>query len=61
MQPKYKLSRARTRQRRSHHAKRPVNYSFCPRCNEARLPHARCHNCGYVRPGLTVRLSEEES
>ncbi|MFP4354706.1 MAG: 50S ribosomal protein L32 [Phycisphaerae bacterium] len=61
MLPKYKLSRSRTRRRRSHHAKAIVNYTYCPRCSTAKLPHARCHNCGFVRPGLTVKMAAEES
>lgn len=60
MVPKQKLSRSRTRQRRSHHAKIAVNYTDCSRCNSPRLPHAACGNCGYVRPGLSLALKKEE-
>ena len=60
MVPKQKLSRSRTRQRRSHHAKIAANYTDCPRCNSPRLPHAACENCGYVRPGLSLALKKEE-
>ncbi|HHH75537.1 MAG TPA: 50S ribosomal protein L32 [Phycisphaerae bacterium] len=59
MLPKYKLARSRTRSRRSHHFMVPANYTYCPRCNTPRLPHACCHNCGYVRPGLSIKLPEE--
>ncbi len=59
MVPKYRLSRSRTRKRRAHHAMRPVNYSDCPRCNNPKLPHAACDNCGYVRPGLSIQVQEE--
>ncbi len=59
MLPKYKLSRSRTRMRRSHHAKSAVNYTDCPRCNSPKLPHAACDNCGYVRPGLSLDLNQE--
>jgi len=59
MLPKYKLSRARTRKRRSHHAYRPMNIVDCPRCNQPKLPHAACGNCGFVRPGLSIKVQEE--
>ncbi len=49
----------RTRQRRSHHAFKPVNYADCPRCNSPKLPHAACSNCGYVRPGLSLEVKKE--
>ncbi|MHC4986058.1 MAG: 50S ribosomal protein L32 [Planctomycetota bacterium] len=60
MQPKRRQSRARTRIRRSHHAMRPINYADCPRCNSPKLPHAACENCGYVRPGLSLKVEKED-
>ncbi|HUU59733.1 MAG TPA: 50S ribosomal protein L32 [Phycisphaerae bacterium] len=54
------MSRSRTRQRRSHHARSPVNYTDCPRCNSPKLPHAACDNCGYVRPGLSLKIDKEK-
>jgi len=60
MVPKQKISRGRTRKRRSHHARRATNYSDCPRCNSPKLPHAACDNCGYVRPGLSLQTEEEK-
>ncbi len=59
MLPTHKLSRARTRRRRSHHAFKPVNYANCPRCKLPKLPHAACSNCGYVRPGLSLEIKKE--
>ncbi|MFP4105682.1 MAG: 50S ribosomal protein L32 [Phycisphaerae bacterium] len=59
MVPKQKISRARTRSRRAHHAKRAANYTDCPRCDQPKLPHAACENCGFVRPGLSIKVSEE--
>ncbi len=59
MLPTHKTSRTRTRQRRSHHAYKPVNYADCPRCNSPKLPHAACSNCGYVRPGLSLEIKKE--
>ena len=60
MQPSQKLSRSRTRKRRSHHALTAVNLVDCPRCNSPKLPHAACDNCGYVRPGLSLEIEKEE-
>ena len=58
MLPTQKLSRARTRSRRSHHRIRPVNYADCPQCNSPQLPHAACDHCGYVRPGLSLEAKK---
>lgn len=59
MLPTQKLSRARTRKRRSHHALKAVNYVDCPQCNSPKLPHAACENCGFVRPGLSLDIKKE--
>ncbi|MCL2701102.1 MAG: 50S ribosomal protein L32 [Phycisphaerae bacterium] len=60
MLPTQKLSRGRTRCRRAHQAKTPVQYADCPKCNQPRLPHAACTNCGYVRRGLSLKTEEEK-
>jgi large subunit ribosomal protein L32 len=59
MLPTQKLSRARTRCRRAHQAKQPVHLVDCPKCNQPKLPHAACNNCGYVRPGLSLKIEKE--
>lgn len=60
MLPKYKLSRSRTRSRRSANmAKTAANYADCPQCNSPKLPHAACSNCGFVRPGLSLKVGKE--
>ncbi len=61
MLPKKKTSRSRTRSRRSHHQLRPVHYTICKRCDNAKLPHAACENCGYVNPKITLKLAEKEA
>jgi large subunit ribosomal protein L32 len=58
MLPPQKESRARTRSRRAHHAKTAAHYSDCPKCNSPKLPHAACENCGYVRPGLSLKVGK---
>ncbi len=61
MLPKKKMSKTRTRTRRSHHALKGTNYSVCPKCDNSKLPHAACENCGYVNPKITLKLGKEES
>jgi large subunit ribosomal protein L32 len=61
MLPVKKMSRMRTRTRRSHHRISAVNYSICSKCSQAKLPHAACQNCGYVNPKITLKLNKEEN
>ncbi|MBN2456024.1 MAG: 50S ribosomal protein L32 [Sedimentisphaerales bacterium] len=61
MLPTKKTSKSRTRSRRSGHSLKPVNYSVCKRCGNAKLPHAACKSCGYVNPKITLKLAEEQS
>ena len=60
MHPTHRISRTRKRKRRSHHALRSREVATCPNCGSGKLPHAACANCGYVRPGLTLKTAEEE-
>ena len=60
MLPSKKTSKGRTGSRRSHDRLRGVNYSVCPRCDNAKLPHCACENCGYVNPKITLKLGKEE-
>jgi large subunit ribosomal protein L32 len=55
------MSRSRGRTRRAHEALKPMNYTLCPKCSQAKLPHAACSNCGYVNPSLTLKLGKEET
>ena len=59
MVPKKKQSRSETRQRRAHDALTPATYMDCPRCNQPKLSHAACSNCGFVRPGLRIAVGKE--
>jgi large subunit ribosomal protein L32 len=61
MLPVKKTSKSRTRTRRSHHRLRPINYSICKKCDQAKLPHAACQNCGYLNPAITLKLGKEEN
>lgn len=44
-EPKYKLSRARTRRRRSHLALKAPNVIACNNCGQPTLPHTICRSC----------------
>ncbi len=61
MLPARRMSRSRGRTRRAHEALKPMNYTLCPKCSQAKLPHAACNNCGYVNPSLTLKLGKEET
>ncbi|MHC5023671.1 MAG: 50S ribosomal protein L32 [Planctomycetota bacterium] len=57
--PAFRTSPARKRKRRSHLALKARQTTLCPNCGDAKQPHRACPSCGYVRPGLQVRSSEE--
>ena len=61
MHPVKKISKSRTRTRRSHHALRAVNTVSCPQCGNAKLPHTACENCGYVSSKVALPQKPEES
>jgi large subunit ribosomal protein L32 len=60
MLPVKKMSKTRTRSRRSHMALKATNYSICPKCDQAKLPHAACE-CGYVNPKIKLKTAKEET
>jgi large subunit ribosomal protein L32 len=48
--PKRKMTRSRTRARRSANLRlEPSGHSLCPNCGASRLPHTVCANCGWYR------------
>lgn len=56
--PKKRQSKARGRKRRTHYKSTAVNLTTCPQCNQPKLPHRVCPNCGYYR-GESVLSSTE--
>jgi large subunit ribosomal protein L32 len=56
--PKRKLSKSRRGKRQSHQQAIPANLTTCPQCNEPKLPHHVCKNCGYYK-GRPVLETEE--
>ncbi len=45
--PKRRKSHSRTRTARAHKHIKPPQMGYCSNCNQARLPHRVCANCGY--------------
>lgn len=60
MLPPQRVSKSRKRTRRAHHALKPPHYVRCAHCGNAKLPHAACGSCGFVRPGLALKLDPLE-
>ncbi|MFG0257766.1 MAG: 50S ribosomal protein L32 [Phycisphaerales bacterium JB043] len=58
MHPTHRISKGRTRRRRSHLALRPSQSPPCPNCGTPKIPHRMCVECGYVRPGLKLDLAK---
>lgn len=58
--PCFRTSYSRKRMRRAHHALRPAHTVLCPNCGSAKKPHLSCGECGYVRPGLQIKVPQSE-
>jgi large subunit ribosomal protein L32 len=58
--PKRKKSKSRRNMRRSHDALRTRPINFCPRCQEAKMPHRICPECGYYKGRQVVVMESEE-
>jgi large subunit ribosomal protein L32 len=56
--PKRRQSNSRTGKRRSHHAKKAKQLSFCPKCSNSTMQHVVCEKCGYYM-GRVIVESEE--
>jgi len=57
--PKRRKSKSKARQRRSHDFLKEQNLSICPECQEAKLPHRVCMNCGYYGKKQVLELTKE--
>ncbi|MEE9259396.1 MAG: 50S ribosomal protein L32 [Nitrospinaceae bacterium] len=47
--PKKRMSKSRTRQRRSHDSLSAPAFGECPQCHEVKRPHHVCPHCGYYK------------
>ncbi|MCK4390250.1 MAG: 50S ribosomal protein L32 [Desulfobacterales bacterium] len=56
--PNRKISKSRRGKRRTHQKITLINLSTCRQCNEPKLPHHVCPNCGHYK-GRTVIETEE--
>ena len=56
--PKRKVSKARTRKRRSHDALAETPRARCQRCNSYKRPHAICEVCGFYRGRALLPVEE---
>lgn len=57
--PKRRHSKSRTSKRRTHDALTKVSAGVCSQCQEPKLPHQVCANCGYYN-GRQVRAVKED-
>jgi len=47
--PAKKMSKTRSRNKRSHQALGKVGLAICSNCSQEILPHTACKNCGYYK------------
>ncbi|MFZ2448056.1 MAG: 50S ribosomal protein L32 [Syntrophobacteraceae bacterium] len=57
--PKRKTSKARRDKRRANDSQAAPALARCAQCNEMRLSHRACPNCGYYKGRLVLELEEE--
>ncbi|MEW5722284.1 MAG: 50S ribosomal protein L32 [Thermodesulfobacteriota bacterium] len=56
--PKRKMSKMRSRKRRTHYKAAAPTLMRCPQCDEPKLPHHACPSCGTYK-GRQVLATEE--
>jgi large subunit ribosomal protein L32 len=57
--PKRKQSNSRTGMRRSHHAKKPRQLTFCRQCSTAVPTHVVCPKCGSYMGRTVVNMDDK--
>jgi len=60
MLPVQRTSRSQGKMRRSHDRLKAAHAVTCPNCGAAKRPHVACPECGYVRPGLSLKTKQED-
>lgn len=56
--PKRRQSKARGRKRRTHYKASAVSTSICAQCNQVKIPHRICPNCGYYKGKAVISVTE---
>ena len=57
-QPKHKTPRSARGSRRAHQALAPRAAQACPKCNEPKLPHRVCRNCGHYKNLEVLKIED---
>ena len=58
IEPKGKLSKARSGHRRSQWKLKPLNLSPCPQCHVLKAPHRVCAECGTYNGKQVIAIKE---
>lgn len=56
--PKRRHSKSRRGKRRAHDALQAPGYSLCPNCQEPKMMHRACRNCGYYDGRQVIAIPE---
>ncbi|MFO7748487.1 MAG: 50S ribosomal protein L32 [Desulfobacteraceae bacterium] len=57
--PKQKISKSRGRKRRTHQTVSAPTITVCPECQESKLPHRACPDCGAYRSRNVMDAQED--
>ena len=56
--PKRRTSKTNRDKRRTHQKLKAPQLSHCSNCEELKLPHRVCPNCGYYKDRLIIEVDE---
>jgi large subunit ribosomal protein L32 len=59
--PKYKRSKSKQGRKRAHHFLTPTQLVRCSNCDEMRLPHTVCPNCGYYKDVQVIEIQRKKA
>lgn len=57
--PKRKISRSKSRKRRTHYKLSKPGLSLCSNCGEFKPPHRACPGCGFYKGRILFKHAEE--
>ena len=57
--PKRKTSKSRKGKRRAHWKLAAPGMTRCSHCNQLKMPHSVCQNCGYYAGREVIKIEEE--